>query len=67
MKRALIGFTGFVGGTLFAGGGYTHGFNTRNFREMAGQQFDEIVCAGIPAVKWLANKEPVREIGRAHV
>ena len=61
MKRALIGHTGFVGGTLFAGGDYTHGFNTGNFREMAGQHFDEIVCAGIPAVKWLANKEPERD------
>lgn len=61
MKRALIGHTGFVGGTLFAAGGYTHGFNSSNFRAMEGQHFDEIVCAGIPAVKWLANKEPERD------
>jgi hypothetical protein len=61
MTRALIGHTGFVGGTLFADGRYTHGFNSTNFRDMAGQQFDEIVCAGIPAVKWLANKEPERD------
>jgi len=58
LKRALIGHSGFVGGTLRATGGYTHCYNSRNFREMQGQSFDEIVCAGIPAVKWLANKEP---------
>ncbi|CAH2601206.1 NAD-dependent epimerase/dehydratase family protein [Rhodovastum atsumiense] len=61
MKRALIGHTGFVGGTLLAAGGFSHGFNTRDFRDMAGQHFDEIVCAGIPSVKWLANQEPEQD------
>lgn len=61
MRRALIGHTGFVGGTLLAAGGYTDRFNSRNFRDMRGQDFDEIVCAGIPAVKWLANKEPEQD------
>ena len=61
MKRALIGHTGFVGGTLLAAGGFTHGFNSQDFREMEGQHFDEIVCAGIPAAKWLANREPEQD------
>lgn len=61
MTRALIGHTGFVGGTLLAGGGFTHGFNSRDFQEMRGAAFDEVVCAGIPAVKWLANREPERD------
>jgi nucleoside-diphosphate-sugar epimerase len=58
MRRALIGHTGFVGGTLLAGGGFSHGFNSRDFNDMRGESFDEVVCAGIPAVKWLANREP---------
>jgi hypothetical protein len=58
VKRALIGHTGFVGGTLLAAGGFTHGFNRSDFTDMRGAEFDEVVCAGIPAVKWLANKEP---------
>jgi nucleoside-diphosphate-sugar epimerase len=58
MKRALIGHTGFVGGTLLAADGFTHGFNSRDFQDMRGAAFDEVVCAGIPAVKWLANRQP---------
>jgi hypothetical protein len=61
MKRALIGHTGFVGGTLLAAGGFTHGFNSRDFRDMRGAEFDEVVCAGIPAVKYLANREPEQD------
>ena len=61
MKRALIGHTGFVGGTLLAAGGFTHGFNRSDIHEMRGQEFGEVICAGIPAVKWLANKEPEQD------
>ena len=61
MSRALIGHTGFVGGTLFRARSFTHLFNTSNFRELAGQRFDEIVCAGIPAVKYIANREPEQD------
>ena len=61
MRRALIGHTGFVGGTLLAAGGFSHGFNSRDFNDMRGEAFDEVVCAGIPAVKWLANKEPEQD------
>ena len=58
MKRALIGHTGFIGGALLADGGFTHGFDSSDLADMRGARFDEVVCAGIPAVKWLANKEP---------
>jgi dTDP-4-dehydrorhamnose reductase len=58
MRRALIGHTGFVGGNLLAAGGFAQTYNSQNIRSLAGERFDEIVCAGISAVKWLANKEP---------
>lgn len=58
MKRALIGHTGFVGGTLLAAERFTHGFNSRDFQEMRGARFDEVVCAGLPSAKWLANADP---------
>jgi hypothetical protein len=48
MKRALIGHTGFIGGTLLADGGFTHGFDSRDLHDMRGARFDEVVCAGIP-------------------
>jgi nucleoside-diphosphate-sugar epimerase len=56
MTRALIGHTGFVGGNLDRQGRYDAGFNSKNFRDMAGGAFDEVVCAGVQAVKWWANQ-----------
>lgn len=56
MADALIGHSGFVGGHL-AGPG-REGFNSRNFREMRGRRFGEIVCAGVSAAKYLANRDP---------
>lgn len=61
MKRALIGHTGFVGATLLAAENFTHGFNSSDFQDMRGCQFDEVVCAGIPSAKWLANQEPAQD------
>ncbi len=58
MRKALIGHTGFVGSNLLKQRGFTDCFNSKNFREMAGQEFDEVVCAGIQAVKWWANQNP---------
>lgn len=58
MKRALIGYTGFVGSNLHEQSHFDFLYNSKNFHEMKGQSFDEVVCAGISAVKWLANKDP---------
>ncbi|MCM2505989.1 NAD(P)-dependent oxidoreductase [Aureimonas altamirensis] len=60
-KRALIGHTGFVGSQLKRDGAFTHLFNSSNFQDMAGEEFDEVVCAGVSAIKWLANKEPEKD------
>jgi dTDP-4-dehydrorhamnose reductase len=58
MRRALIGHTGFVGGTLLAAGGFACTYNSQNIFALADERFDEIVCAGFSGFKWLANKEP---------
>jgi hypothetical protein len=58
MNNALIGHTGFVGGNLFEQHAFSHCYNSKNFREMSGRRFDEVVCAGVSAVKWIANREP---------
>ena len=65
MKNALIGYTGFVGGNLNKQVNFNNLYNSKNFHEMEGQCFDEIVCAGISAVKWEANKDP--ETDRANI
>jgi hypothetical protein len=54
----LIGHTGFVGGVLKASHDFTDLYNSANFRTMAGSSFDTLVCAGVSAVKWAANKDP---------
>ncbi|HEX8125555.1 MAG TPA: hypothetical protein VF548_08240 [Allosphingosinicella sp.] len=55
---ALIGYTGFVGGTLLRSASFDHLLNSSNVGEMAGRSYDLVVCAGVSAVKWLANKDP---------
>lgn len=56
---ALIGHTGLIGGTLVRSGWHFHErYNSRNIEEMGGRRFGTVVCAGVSAVKWKANKEP---------
>ena len=56
--RALIGHTGFVGGNLARQSEFGASFNSKNSKDMRGQNFDEIFCAGVSAIKWQANKDP---------
>ncbi|WP_318495614.1 NAD-dependent epimerase/dehydratase family protein [Photobacterium leiognathi] len=56
--NALIGYTGFVGQTLMKQTSFDELYRSTNIEEIIGKEFDTIVCAGAPAVKWLANKEP---------
>ena len=59
---ALIGYTGFVGGTLLGQRTFDACFNSSNIEQIRGRTFDLIVCAGAPAEKWKANKEPERDL-----
>ena len=58
MRTALIGYTGFVGSNLCEQGTWTNLYNSKNIGEMRGEFFDQVVCAGVSAVKWWANKNP---------
>lgn len=60
--QGLIGHTGFVGSTLDRDGTFDARYNSTNFRDMAGRSFDLLVCAGISAVKWRANREPEADL-----
>lgn len=57
-RRALIGSTGFVGGVLQRHGDFSGLFHSTNVDELPTTQWDEVVCAAMPAEKWRANKEP---------
>ena len=55
---ALIGYSGFVGSTLLLQTSFDHVYRSVNIGEIRGRQFEMLVCAGAPAAKWKANKEP---------
>jgi len=58
MRKALIGHSGFVGGFLASRMPFTDTYRRSNIDEARGQAFDLVICAGMPAAKWLANKDP---------
>jgi len=58
MKNALIGFSGFVGSTLLKHAPFESLYRSTNICDIVGQSFDTVVCAGAPAQKWIANREP---------
>ena len=58
MGRCLIGYTGFVGGNLKSQALFDELYNSSNISDIRGKEFDLIVCAGAPAAKWIANRNP---------
>ncbi len=60
--KGLIGYTGFVGGNLNAQTSFDKVYNSKNIAEIQNNEFDLLVCAGVSAVKWLANKEPEKDL-----
>ena len=57
MKVGIIGYTGFVGGylaTRVSGDLY----NSSNIHDIIGKHYDIVYCCGLPAAKWIANREP---------
>jgi len=62
MSTAIIGYTGFVGGNLINQTNFDYFYNSKNIEAIENQAFDLVVCAGVPAVKWLANKEPKQDL-----
>ena len=61
MTRALIGHTGFVGGNLNNQQYFEDTYNSKNIQDIDGKHYQSLICAGVPAVKWMANKEPEKD------
>jgi len=59
MNTALVGFTGFVGSTLLKQAHFSSLYRSTNIHEIENREFDMVVCAGAPAQKWIANRDPV--------
>lgn len=56
--NALIGHSGFVGTTLKKQTGFGAMYRSSNISDIENKSFDTVVCAGAPAQKWIANREP---------
>jgi nucleoside-diphosphate-sugar epimerase len=62
VTRALIGHTGFVGGSLRARLPFDVLVSSANVDELRGRRFGLVVCAGAPAEKWKANRDPAADL-----
>lgn len=60
--NALIGYSGFVGSTLLKQKPFEALYRSINIEEIASKTFDTVVCAGAPAQKWIANREPEADL-----
>ncbi|MDE2451194.1 MAG: NAD-dependent epimerase/dehydratase family protein [Gammaproteobacteria bacterium] len=58
MTSALIGHTGFVGGFLSGLERFDLLIHRANVDWLRRRSLDRVVCAGLPAAKWIANREP---------
>lgn len=63
-RRALVGWTGFVGGSLDARIRPVARFRSTDIGQLPAADVDEIVCAGAPAEKWKANADPEGDLAR---
>lgn len=60
-QDALIGASGFVGGTLLRQRGFGARYRSTDIADIRGREFDLVVCAGAPAQKWIANRDPAAD------
>lgn len=61
MTSALIGHTGFVGSSLARRQPFDLCINRGNLDTLRGRELDYVVCAGLPAAKWIANRDPAAD------
>ncbi|MGV2884435.1 MULTISPECIES: NAD-dependent epimerase/dehydratase family protein [Paenibacillus] len=61
-KTALIGYTGFVGSTLLRQTQFDDLYNSSNINTIHGKNYELVICAAAPAVKWKANQSPEEDL-----
>ena len=59
---ALIGSTGFVGGSLLMQRRFGAQYHSADIEGIAGRRFGRVVCAGVTAVKWWANANAAADL-----
>ena len=58
IENALIGYSGFVGSSLIRQQEFKYLYRSTNISEIQNKSFHTVVCAGVSALKWWANKNP---------
>ena len=58
MKNILLGHTGFVGGNLKNQYNFDLLVNRENIHLLKNLEAERVICAALPAAKWLVNKNP---------
>lgn len=56
--KALVGFTGFVGGNLAQMTEFNGLYNSQNIGEIRGKSYSHVVISAVQAKKWWANQHP---------
>lgn len=59
---SLVGYTGFVGSNIDLKGNIDKKYNSKNIEEAYGTNADILIYSGVRAEKFLANKEPERDL-----
>lgn len=62
MKKALVGYTGFVGSNIYDAGEFDAVYNSKNIEEAFGTNPDLLIYAGLRAEKYLANNNPSKDM-----
>lgn len=63
-NRALIGYTGFVGGNINSQTDFDHRYNTSNIDNIDGNSFDLVVSAATYAEMWKINQDPEGDLAQ---
>jgi nucleoside-diphosphate-sugar epimerase len=61
MPDALVGHSGFVGTTLQRQTRFDALYRSTNIGDIDRRSFDRVICAGAPAQKWIANRDPAAD------
>jgi hypothetical protein len=54
----LIGYSGFIGGNLAKQYAFRDCYRSANIDQIRGRSYDTLVCSGVSAMKWWANRFP---------
>tara|TARA_A100001011_G_C14305751_1_gene843029 strand:+ start:70 stop:858 length:789 start_codon:yes stop_codon:yes gene_type:complete len=62
MRNALIGHSGFIGSSLKKQIFFNFIYRKNTIHSIQNEKFDNVICAGAPGQKWLANKKPTEDL-----